>query len=469
MSQNKVTSINKAKKKKKYSIQQRLNIGCDLLRGFRDGYKNISYFCATPMTGENKPLFDAVRLANSDANVLLLKKNHEDNTVTRMSEESVVSDVIKYVTRVVPEQDAEYFLWDRTFAQKVVRFWVDKTVSNTAIPKSVGFKSDPETCFYRLPFDPIDVPRDVDLDDWMGENAPHFVELLARIQQNREAFMMRVASIFDKNADRKQAVYMSGPADSGKSQVQAMLAYLTGSHDIDRTAYTTLTNTDLNSDFWKESVVGKRVVCVSEASAYFLNNDEFKAVTGDDVHMINPKGRPMYTAKLDPLFFFFSNEEPAVQNKPEILKRIIWCPIEGFTGDMIAPAEYQAILKDELPYFLGLCRTLYAAKTDARGRIPSEQDGLQELASQGDDSYLAMFDRFFKPEKEGTVLSSEMSRVFDELGVKFNTKEFRELRGVWKRTHGIDIKVIRHGKKVNRYWVGLKRRSDTTWGNLPKM
>jgi hypothetical protein len=199
-------------------------------------------------------------------------------------------------------------------------------------------------------------------------------------------------------------------------------------------------------------LIGKRVVCCSEASVGFMNSSAFKALTGDGRHTINPKGKQIYTAALDPLFFLFSNDPPEVDGKDEIIERIIDCYLEKPKCDLLPEHEYQALLKAELPRFLGYCRELY--KGYEGKRIPCEKEGLNKAIENGESEYIDMFHSHWILEKNAET-SANMVRRQLEID-RVNSQSQKKAHRIWEKEFGI-TKEKRHGCY---YFIGMRKRTS---------
>lgn len=266
----------------------------------------------------------------------------------------------------------------------IVESWMQQTIHLHEIPKAVAFKSDPELCMARLPFDPI-----IPVEGALKSYAPVFAGMLERVKTNADAFCMRIGSLYDMHADRKQAVWMSGPPDCGKSQFAWMIEVLAGGS----VGY--LGRGELEKSYWKAQLVGKRVGIVHEAPARFIRGDAFKAITGDAKHSIDQKNEKIYIARIDALMFFFSNDTPEVPHDDALMRRIIDCRIDPVPADEQVPeVEFRDRLKAELPYIIGHCLHAYS-KLPAGSRIPCKTDALVETIGQFESDYLDFLEHHF--------------------------------------------------------------------------
>jgi phage/plasmid-associated DNA primase len=300
------------------------------------------------------------------------------------------------------------------------------------LPPGIVFRADPRAAFWRFDFDPLTITD----DDQFTWACPTWAEIGSRMT-NWPAFCQRVGSIFDERADRKQAVYVSGPKDSGKSQIMRIIGYIAGSDAPNGGSYATLANEDLESPFWRASLVGARVVCIGEASPKFLCTEAFKAITGDSLHNINQKNKPMCRSRLNPLFFFFSNDLPAIESKPDLIERVIDCRLKSLPEgvNLVGDEAYQSRLRDELPAFLGYCMALCGASKGSR--IECDRETLQEAIDEHEQEAINIFETCFKVNETGWIESDKIEQIVRANFRKMHTWEFTKLLSIWKRRYGL--------------------------------
>ena len=394
------------------------------------------------------------RVADYGNDTKILKKYYYgDLEVWRfVSRDSVSSDVTKYFSIHHPVLGEHFHMTSRE-SREAVNYWAQATKKFDPIQTSLVFKSDPNPSYVRLNFD-----INEDVEDWELE-CPVFAEMMSRMT-NADAFMARIGSIFVPEADRKQVIWLSGPKDCGKSQLDKIIRYLCGysAKHGDTGAYVSLSSKDLDSPHWKASLVGKRVVSVLEARSSFLNRDSFKSITGDDVHTINEKCKPMYAANIDALMFFYSNEAPHIDSKPEIIERVIDCRIEAIKAEnMISGSEVFQAMKYELRGFLSACMAKYNTLCNKHGRIPNDKTTLLEAADEHEEWVDAIFEKYFVIAENHSLRKGEVrDLVLKEPSVNRADKKYRTFLRVLEAKHKITecrVNNIRYLKGFN--WKNL--------------
>ncbi len=347
-----------------------------------------------------------LRIVRSDAGgapILLLVEKNTARLISEQEAAGLLRDFAKHLSGAL--KDYNVVFWR---CVGMVRAWTFQERHLSELPKAVAFKSDPELCMTRLPFDPTPVSSLPEL----ATAAPVFSALLARVS-NSDALCMRLGSLFDPSADRKQAVWMSGPQDSGKSDVAWLVEVLSGN------SYGVLSNTELQTPFWKSQLVGKRVGVVNEAATRFIRSDEFKAITGDDEHAINQKNQPIYNAKLLVLLFFFSNSPPEIPHDDALMLRIIDCRITAIPPEkQLQRHLIRASLTEELPHIAGYCLQLYRSLGDSGRRIPCERGDLTDTVDRYEATYIDFIESHFIADPDGYVLRREFYEVMMTDGIK---------------------------------------------------
>lgn len=379
---------------------------------------------------------------------IILEQDQVKKTVWLVSDEYVMETLLKRTSNFI-DCPAELFNLGPRKMLEVVQMW--KALSNplTALPSSVGFKSDTDYAFTRLDFDPIPIE-----DEWeLEKKAPIFSEILNRIT-NAGSFCARLGSLYDKNADRKQILWMYGPGDAGKSQLSWMIQELVGN------SVALLSPSILRSQFWKAILVGKKVAIDSDAKANFLQSDEFKTFTGDGKHSVNQKNKPIVTANVDCQGFFFSNDPAVVENTDSNKNRLLVCYIGSVPLDRRLPEHiFREKMRQEFPYIVGYCQHVY--ELVGRGyRIPIDDTLLQEAIDSSESSELAVFERNFEVDPDGSVSNNVFDDILRREGL-FRSEEKRKFKTFIKNRHQISEGVsTRNGRSV-RLIRGISVRLNT--------
>ncbi len=372
-------------------IEQEL---CDLIEGFPP--KLLKAQGAFPYR------FEVVRARRTDAPIILELK---DNTAEIVDYDTVASALRRYV-QLLRGKQLRYNL-RKKICREIAQAWSTLHIHRTELPKAVGFKSDEQLVLHRLPYDPILNCCEDDLRKY----APLFVNYLDRMT-NAEAFCARVGSIFDYRAHRKQAAWVQGEKDSGKSSLSMMLTMLVGS------SWASLSGRALEEKFWKESIVGKRLMIVNETLPKFLRTEEFKNLTGDRNHMIRPFGAKPYQAILEPIAFFFSNHSPDVPNQEEVIDRVIHC-ILAKLSDAQRLGEFDVIDRfvAELPFIAGFCMAKWAEVPQGR-EIPVDRSSLVTVVENYEGKYLDFIANYLDIGENYIAESGDVNKLMIHEGMR---------------------------------------------------
>jgi hypothetical protein len=342
---------------------------------------------------------------------------------------------------------------DAADAMKQATNWIASFTEDalTELPPAVRVKSEPGRCFSRLPFD-IDKQARI-------EDAPTWAGMLARMT-NSEAFAMRYGSILDHGADRKQALWLWGDRDSGKSTMIELLRDVIGQNSYNGIEYS-----DTANSFFKFTLVGKRICYINECSVDFLTQDNspFKGLTGDSFHLVNRKGRDHFMARLDVLMFMTSNPEPRPK-EAAVVERLIACRMRKVPDDEHIPAPVlKQRLIDEMPVFLSWSHSLYLEKRLPSGRIPCDKSRLYEHVELNKSDALDFLSHNFHTDRpKSHVTVARMDEILKREGKFIQGKVKTEWEDAWESEAKV-MKAKRRWKTHDLprwgYW-GIEERKD---------
>lgn len=261
--------------------------------------------------------------------------------------------------------------------------------------------------------------------------------------------------MFDPLVDRKQAVWLYGPPDSGKSQIGFILQKLSKSYAI-------LGASDYLDKNFKAQLLNRRVGIIQEAAAAFIRHDIFKSLTGDGTHSINQKYAPVFNAELPILLFAFSNDEPQIPNDESLKRRIIACKMSSLPeGKMRTEGEIQKALLAELPNIIGACLAEYAL-LEPGSRIPAEDDDLSEAVDSFEEIYSDWLQRHIYEDPQSSVSMAQLNQLLKADGITSNLEVSRYKRVLMSRYKAKKCQQygIVDGRPV-RIWIykGISLRS----------
>jgi len=239
----------------------------------------------------------------------------------------------------------------------------------------VAFADDPGLAWGRLPWK---------RSYGKGMPIPTIEELLSRISPFENTFTLKawIGSLFDPISSRYQYVIIHGEGSNGKSRLLYLL------YRVFQQVYLNCRAPTLENKFWSSGLVGKRVVAFPDCSNHgFITSDEFKSLTGDNVHTVEPKGMPAREVSLNCKFIIMTNKMPNITGSPADVRRVIACEIGPFSGEEIAERDYDEMLWKEAPGFIYQCIEEYKRLCPDGGRIPVDNSYLDEAMEENNLPY----------------------------------------------------------------------------------
>jgi hypothetical protein len=400
--------------------------------------------------------FEVIRARKADDPQIIEIKN---NTAEIVNIDYIAGRIVEYVELLTGKQK-RYNIQNHVAKQFAVS-WANVYTHRTETPKAVGFLSDKDLCMHRLDFDPIDIDR-----SQLESKAPIFADYLTRMT-NADAFCARVGSIFDPKAHRKQAVWLRGAKDSGKSGLIEIIGLLVGGFENENGSAVILSQENLDDKYWKQLLVGKRIMMVEEAESKFIRSQAFKALTGSKIHTIRPfQGKP-YQAVLEPLLFFASNYDVQIPNDESFFERIILCNIEKI------PLEKRKGLYDvlddsqkELPYIAGYCMSKWK-EVKPGFDIPCETKELKAMSDDFEGKYLDFIENYLDfsdmpvriPDIEYCAQLNHIQKLMIYEDIKSNQEQAICRRLILSKKNVTLCRPLINGKRP-RCLVGVKIRSE---------
>ena len=337
---------------------------------------------------------------------LILGIDRNSNSAEILGVDGAAFILRDFLLRLDEKRFGDFYVTHKRAVQ-IIEAWRSGPAELPKMPKLLGFKSDPDLVMNRLDFDPIPC-TEWDLDAL----APTFSNMMDRMKPNAPAFMARVGSIFDPHADRKQAIWVYGEKDAGKSQIIYILEQLC------RNSFAVVGAQDYRDKNFKAQFLNKRIAIVLEASAGFIRNDVFKSLTGDGVHSINQKYMPTFNAELPVLIFCFSNKPPEIPMDDSLMERVIACKMSPLERDcLINEHEIQRRLKAELPVIIGACLSEYRL-LNGPNRIPCNGADLMEAIDLFEEKYVDWLENTIQEDPAGVVTLAELNQLLRADGIR---------------------------------------------------
>ncbi len=321
-------------------------------------------------------------------------------------------------------------------------------------PKKVGFMSDPDMCFKRLPFD-----YDPNKTDYQH---PTWDIILNNIESNKSAFMQFIGSIFFDESYNQQYLWMHGSGGDGKGSVLSYLSKLLG--DVCKPV-----SEDIGNAHWTSSLVGLRVAYFSDCRNYGITSTgRFMAITGGNEISINPKGKPQFSIKNEVKFIFASNNTPRLDHVESSIRRVLIIPFIKRNTPISDPLMFEKKLDNEGVEFVQHCIKEYLSVCQNHGLIKLDADyDIGVITSESEAGKQLFLNTYFgieSIEKEqefcgkedfvyavsGEVMETKLREYF---GINADTTFFKN----WiKDRHQIEYRRGRVKKERDYYYYGVR-------------
>jgi len=205
-----------------------------------------------------------------------------------------------------------------------------------------------------------------------------------------ETFKAYVWSIFVPSNFGRQALWMQGEGNDGKSSVlNALAKYMGPNHTL------TINQGTLDSDFFFGDVFGKRLAIYSDCmNLKLLRKEKIKSVLGRDTVSVNKKRLAAFSAQIYCKLLVGSNFFPQINyNDASERTRLLLIRVRQYNSEFGDP-DFESNLEAELPHFLHHCQAFYAAECP-KGmglRIPEAMaNNIKVLCGAADSDLLEQF------------------------------------------------------------------------------
>lgn len=210
-------------------------------------------------------------------------------------------------------------------------------------------------------------PEDIKRISWMPEEYafkkfdasrvvpgefPAWNEFLSRLDYP-EIFAAWVWSIVEPSNNVRQAMWLVGQGDDGKSVVQKALTTLLGNSYVK-----SMQSRELGEKFFLSGVYGKTLVNYADCDQiYLLSDPKIKQITGGDSTSIEFKSKDSFTGDVYAKLFVTSNKNPKIN--PESRAQVTRLIRLDVKRPVQQTANFQSKLEAEIWYFLDYCKNCY--------------------------------------------------------------------------------------------------------------
>lgn len=377
--------------------------------------------------------------------VRLILQEKDQGVVQYVDKDAVVNAIIRYTQTQLAGN--ELYAWDVEEAGKAMRFW--KALAHPMPePPAVRWLDDPGLCFRRLPwiFQEGGGPKD----------CPTFAELFSRIS-NGPALRDWIGSLFDPSVRPQQYVWLYGQGGNGKGSLARFLHKVLGRVVVNKNPPPP--NCEAR---WAAGIIGARLVVFPDCNhASFPASGFFKTLTGGDPIDIDPKFEKPFTAELNAMFMFLSNERPKLSSQKADMRRAIFCDFAD-TGRPEDP-HYEQKLWAEGGAFLSYCIESYRTGYPNGGVIRADMTDLEEYVGVVEEPYEVFFEQHFALEPHSSVSPQQMQEALCD---RFkSSREHGEFLKWMERRHGVRKRSVKIDQKVIKRYPGIRALSNFEQAN----
>jgi len=375
---------------------------------------------------------------NSGARDILI---NDGSDVVRKVDDSYLTGLIMRYTRDPKHNFSPVFRVNTQAGQLCVDDWKHVTTDLIEVA-DVLWKDEPGYTYRRLPWARGIGPT------------PLWDDLTDRMGMHGNAFRAFVGSIFEKDADLQQYLYLYGKGGDGKGAIIRMLEQALG------LAFKSEIVPTVNNQFWTHGLLNKRLVVFPDADpAEMLMSGKIKSILGGDSQRIEPKRKDTYSVRLRCKLMFCSNTRPNISSSPADMRRCLFIELPPL-GDIKVDPSYEIRLWEETGYFISKCLDIYRELCPAHGPIPYDRSLLLEHLSTVDEPFEVFAEQtmeFFPREPHQLDRDRpfcDPARMDYFIKERFRTeaerRKFRQWLEISKGVRKVGVKLL-EGNTVYRY------------------
>ncbi len=289
----------------------------------------------------------------------------------------------------------------------------------------------------RLPFDLTDGPT------------PTFDEIMGRTK-NAPAFMAWIGSLMFPRSDVQQYVWCHGDGLNGKSRIFNQLSKVIGPGYAPEN-----TPRGDGGRFWTSGIIGKRLVVFNDCDdVKFPSSGFFKNLSGGEPVRVEVKGGASFKATLSAKFAFVSNLNPELSGMVADRRRAIYVEIGPIQGPLISTEEYDALLDAEIPHWLHKCVETYKRLCPKGGRIPVDQEGLENVISDAEEPLEAFFEECLVLDENAYMRPYELLNLMKANDIRYSKDQRKFIRWLMREKGIQKVRLSDKGRK--RVYQGIR-------------
>lgn len=342
-------------------------------------------------------------------------------------------------------------------AKIAIKTWQSSAPAiDASLIANVSWRSTPGYTWRRLPWDRIEGAT------------PTWDKMLAKVS-NAAALRQWFGALLSANAKQHQYVWIHGMGNDGKGSINRFLSLVFGR------SYRSKQPPAMGDKFWTYGLIGARLVVLPDCNSQtFTTGGLFKSLSGGDPIDVEAKGRMSFTARLNCMFLFLSNEKPNISCEDADMRRIIYCDFTERATKADMDSRFEEKLWAEGGPFLTRCVLEYEAACPNHGPIESDKDSILEWISVNEERFQHHYDSHYKQPIDEYRTSKGLGALTDEQFELVTVKpanmlrltgdEFKErkeqaaFRDWLYKKYGVKKCSVRRGDVVVYAYVGIMRQ-----------
>ena len=246
-------------------------------------------------------------------------------------------------------------------------------------------------------------------------------------------------------------MWLHGEGGDGKSTLVRVLARLLGD------GYRSRVVPQPGDRFWTAGVVGASLVAFNDTNNYgFPASGLFKSLTGGDAVQVEEKGKPLKNVTISAKFIFTSNEKPKLSSERADRRRAIYIEVAALPDDQ-RDWNIDNVLWNDRANIISQCVSIYNRMKSTGGQITCDLSKLDELISDNEMEFEAVFEKWFIDEPGSHVTAVRFAEIMAmQYKQRHDSTQFRSWLGRGKK---IEKKLIRQGKNVLKVYNGFREKS----------
>ena len=297
------------------------------------------------------------------------------------------------------------------------------------VPKPWALKDDPELTYSRLSYQPKSC-------SWteLQEVVPIFTDIVDRIEDGGGKLLCQwIGSIFSPYSDRRQAIWLEGPPNAGKSLLTEIIGEL-----LEPDMSMVLASNELATPFLLGTIERKRLIVVDDATPAFLNTNLFKTITGTGgKQAVNQKFKIQRMGIMDCKIILTSKDPLMLRRDEGIMSRVLRLLIarrEKSKGVNKSSALVRQAMAPYVPMIAGYCIDLYKGKYPDGGELIPTNNLVEEAVSNSEQDFADTLEENFIIGPQFKITTSEFREVLSSVGIT-SLKQRRDFVAYLKRKH----------------------------------